>query len=82
VGIVCTAHAFGAGVTVEYFHEKGWDGRTRISKRARRKTRCKVFYADTSTSSKQDTGIYFTLTPTGTEAIPSQSPSSTRTASP
>ena len=55
VAIVRTTHAYGEGVTAEYFHKKGWDGRTRISKRARRKTRCKVFYADPATIAELET---------------------------
>lgn len=42
------------GLTVEYFHEKGWDGRDQISLKARRKLRCKVFYADPSTAPDLD----------------------------
>jgi hypothetical protein len=47
--IVRTSHAYNTGTTVEYFHEKGYDGRTRISPKARRKMRCKVFYRDSAT---------------------------------
>lgn len=46
VAVVRTHAAGSGGVTAEYFHEKGWDGQDRISSKARRKTRCKVFYAD------------------------------------
>lgn len=49
VAIVRTRHAHDGGETVEYFHEKGYDGRDQISPKARRKMRCKVFYADPAT---------------------------------
>ena len=42
LGVVRTSNL--QGVTVEYFHEKGWHGRQRISPKARRIRRCKIFY--------------------------------------
>ncbi len=54
VAIVRTLHAFKEGLTVEYFHQKGYDGRMRIAPKARRKMRCKVLYSDPATAPDLD----------------------------
>jgi hypothetical protein len=52
--IVSTRHGSNGGETVEYFHQKGYRGRKKLSWKTWRKVRCKVFYEDPATAPDLD----------------------------